>query len=72
MNSNTIREGSIGVYMPSKIGTRPRYDLPTAVTFMLAGLALGSILTVLFSPLTDECAIRFPWFRPRSMADRLD
>jgi hypothetical protein len=59
--------------MTSKSGIRPQYDLPTAVTFMLAGLALGSILTVLFSPLTDERAMRFPWFRQRSVsAGRLD
>jgi len=33
-------------------GTRPRlkYDLPTAVTFLLAGMALGGVLTLLFSP----------------------
>jgi len=32
---------------------RPRrfqYDLPTAVTFLLAGLGLGSVLTLLFAP----------------------
>lgn len=52
--------------MPTNAHPRPEYDLPTAVTFMLAGLALGSLLTVLFSPLTDECAPRFPWFLPRS------
>jgi hypothetical protein len=27
------------------------YDLPTAVTFLLAGLGLGSLLTMLLSPL---------------------
>ncbi len=26
------------------------YDLPTAVTFLLAGLGLGSLLTMLLSP----------------------
>jgi hypothetical protein len=26
-----------------------QYDLPTAVTFLLAGLGLGSILTLLFA-----------------------
>jgi hypothetical protein len=60
--------------MPSKTEMHSQYDVPTAVTFMLAGLALGSILTVLFSPLTDQGALRFPWFRPRSIsasADRL-
>jgi hypothetical protein len=29
--------------------SRPEYDFPTAVTFLFAGLALGAILTVLFS-----------------------
>jgi len=52
--------------MPTKIHPRPQYDLSTAVTFMLAGLALGSVLTVLFSPLTDGSVLRFPWFGPRS------
>jgi hypothetical protein len=27
-----------------------QYDIPTAVTFLVAGLALGSILTLLFAP----------------------
>jgi hypothetical protein len=35
-------------------GTRPEYDLPTAVTFLFAGLALGWILALLFSPLGED------------------
>jgi len=34
--------------------TRPEYDLPTAVVFLVFGAALGSILTLLFSPLPLE------------------
>jgi hypothetical protein len=26
------------------------YDLPTAVTFLMAGLGIGSLLAILFSP----------------------
>lgn len=29
---------------------RQRYDLPTAVTFLIAGVGLGSVLTLLFAP----------------------
>lgn len=28
---------------------RPRYDVPTAVTFLIAGLGIGSVLTMLLS-----------------------
>jgi hypothetical protein len=28
----------------------PKYDLPTAVTFLVAGLALGAMMAVIFSP----------------------
>jgi hypothetical protein len=28
---------------------RHKYDLPTAVTFLIAGFGLGSVLTLLFS-----------------------
>jgi hypothetical protein len=37
--------------MASEILTRPQYeyDIPTAVTFLIAGLGLGSILTLLFA-----------------------
>jgi hypothetical protein len=30
---------------------RPEYDLPTAVTFLLGGIALGAIMTLLFFPI---------------------
>lgn len=29
---------------------RPTYDFPTAFTFLLAGIAVGGILALLFSP----------------------
>jgi len=32
------------------VAERPRYDLPTAVTFFLAGLGAGSLLALIFSP----------------------
>lgn len=35
-----------------------RYDFPTAVTFLLAGAALGGILTLLFSPLLPQRSSR--------------
>jgi hypothetical protein len=44
---------------------RPDYDVPTAVTFLFAGLALGAILTVLFSPLRDGMVSRPPNKRAR-------
>ena len=34
--------------------TRPQYDLPTAVTFLLAGLGLGSVLTLLFASRSND------------------
>jgi hypothetical protein len=51
--------------MTSQHGTPTRYDLPTAVTFMLAGVAFGSILMALFSPVTDKGVFLFRWLRPR-------
>jgi hypothetical protein len=35
--------------MDRDIEARPQYDIPTAVTFLIAGLGLGSILTLLFA-----------------------
>jgi hypothetical protein len=29
--------------------SRPRYDVPTAVTFLMAGLGIGSLLAILFA-----------------------
>ncbi len=40
--------------MVNETSTRMEYDLPTAVTFLLAGLALGATLVVLFSPLKEK------------------
>jgi len=32
---------------------RTRYDFPTAVTFFLAGLGVGSLLALVFTPRSD-------------------
>jgi hypothetical protein len=37
--------------MPIQTHARPEYDAPTAVTFLLAGIAAGALLTFIFSPL---------------------
>ena len=37
--------------MAIKTYTGPEYDLPTSITFLLAGIALGAFLTFIFSPL---------------------
>jgi hypothetical protein len=52
--------------MLTKTRNRPEYDLPTAVTFLCAGLALGWILARLFSPRAQDSAPR-----PASMAHPL-
>ncbi len=59
--------------MLSKIRNRPNnYDLPTAVTFLGAGLVLGWILALLFSPLTGDSAPRPASIsRPLSVADEV-
>ncbi len=33
-----------------KTRSLPQYDLPTAVTFLIAGLGLGSLLALLLAP----------------------
>jgi hypothetical protein len=38
----------------NRIRRRRRYDLPTAVTFLVAGLGLGSLLTLLFAPCFEQ------------------
>ena len=43
--------------MLTETRNRPEYDLPTAVTFMIAGLALGAMLAALFSPLREDAAV---------------
>jgi uncharacterized membrane protein YciS (DUF1049 family) len=40
--------------MPTKNNARTQYDIPTAVTFLAAGVALGWILTALFSPVAKN------------------
>jgi hypothetical protein len=48
----------------------PQYDLPTAVTFLLAGLALGWMLAGLLSPLAKNAAPKSRTVaRPLSVAD---
>jgi hypothetical protein len=34
----------------SKIRSGRRYDIPTAITFLLAGLGVGSLLALVLSP----------------------
>jgi hypothetical protein len=36
----------------------PKYDLPTAVTFLFAGLALGWMTALLFAPGREDSAAR--------------
>jgi uncharacterized membrane protein YraQ (UPF0718 family) len=43
--------------MALEIQSRTAYDLPTAVTFLLFGVALGSFLSVLFSPAKSRSAL---------------
>jgi uncharacterized membrane protein YciS (DUF1049 family) len=40
--------------MATKKNARTQYDLPTAVTFLVAGLAVGWLLTALFSPSAEN------------------
>jgi hypothetical protein len=34
-----------------------QYDLSTAVTFLMAGLGIGSLLAILFSPRSERLAL---------------
>ena len=34
--------------------SRQHYDIPTAVTFLIAGLGIGSVLTMLLGPLSSS------------------
>jgi hypothetical protein len=43
--------------MQNEIRNRPEYDVPTAVTFLIAGVALGAMLAGLFWPLRDDAAV---------------
>jgi hypothetical protein len=40
--------------MTRELSNHPDYDFPTAVTFLFAGLAIGTILTLLFFPLSGS------------------
>ena len=44
--------------MPTKNNSRAQYDIPTAVTFLVAGLAVGWLLTSLFSPSVKNASAR--------------
>jgi len=48
-----IFEGGKQKRMSIENRPRPEYDFPTAVTFLLAGIAMGAVLAMLFSPLPD-------------------
>jgi hypothetical protein len=39
--------------MPTDTDTFPKYDVPTAVIFFSAGLALGAMLSFVLSPLGE-------------------
>jgi hypothetical protein len=38
-------------------GNENEYDIPTAVTFLLAGLGIGSLVTILLTPRPDSRVI---------------
>jgi hypothetical protein len=58
--------------MATKSRNRPDYDLPTAVTFLCAGLALGWVLALFFSPSAISSAQRRASMpRPLSVADEV-
>lgn len=38
-------------------GNENEYDIPTAVTFLLAGLGIGSLITILLTPRPDSRVI---------------
>jgi hypothetical protein len=59
-----LRLPQINSIMLTQNKSRPEYDLPTAVTFLFAGLALGWILTLLFSPLPEDPARRWSVSKP--------
>jgi hypothetical protein len=59
--------------MLNENSNRTKYDLPTAVTFLLAGLALGATLVVILSPLKENSdTVRSSKNRPSHGARRLD
>ena len=67
MISSTDVKRAIGIdpeSMPTEERNHPEYDLPTAVTFLLAGIALGAIVTLLFCPITNNSAAPTSALRP--------
>ncbi len=40
--------------------SRPQYDIPTAVTFLLAGLGIGSLFGILYSASLDQPTLDHP------------
>jgi hypothetical protein len=51
---------------------RSKYDLPTAVTFLFAGLALGWVAALIFPPRTGDMARRPRTVSgPQSIADEV-
>ena len=57
--------------MAIKTHTGPEYDLSTSVTFLLAGIALGALLTFIFSPLAlDSKFVQRSKMRPFSSSGK--
>jgi len=40
--------------------SRPQYDIPTAVTFLMAGMGIGSLLAILFARRSARPALFSP------------
>jgi hypothetical protein len=56
--------------MASNLRSRPRYDLPTAITFLIFGLGIGSFLAMLLAARPEQSSehtvvLPFP-ARPRA------
>jgi hypothetical protein len=45
---------------------KPHYDPATAITFLIAGLGLGSVLTLLFASRFDQYSLLAPGPAPHS------
>jgi len=59
--------------MPAETQSRPEYDVPTALTFLMAGLALGWFLTLLFSPPVDKSkTARLAVSKPSLVSEAVD
>jgi hypothetical protein len=50
--------------------SRPQYDVPTAVTFLMAGVGIGSLLAILFARSSDRPPV-FPSARTDRTTDAL-